>query len=182
MEEVIKERIERANRLLKSEKGVFNRLKIQDILRSDYEELGLKSEAKAVSKEIVETSIKDLKEEEKAEMNNIMRNAYDTLARLGDFEAFMIAMEWNRPIKSQFYLPRRRVLRKHGFIQAIQRLIDREKKMLVIEAPPRNRQVSNGRICVLLPVCTEPREKIANGWKCEYVSNGVLSRHIRLFK
>lgn len=136
MEEVIKERIERANRLLTNEKGVFKRLKIKDVLRSDYEELGLKNEAKAISKEIVETSSKDLKEEEKQELSNMKRNAYDTMARCGDFEAFMIAMEWDRPIKNQFYLPRRRVLRKHGFVQAIQRLIDREIKMLVIEAPP----------------------------------------------
>lgn len=166
MEEVIKERIERANRLLKSEKGLFNRLKILDILRSDYEEIGFKKEAKEAAREIVETHIKELSEEEKKELNNIMKNAYDTLARLGDFEAFMIAMEWDRPIKNQFYLPRRRVLKKHGFIQAIQRLIDREKKMLVIEAPPRNRQISNGRVCILLPICIKPREEITNGWKC----------------
>lgn len=48
----------------------------------------------------------------------------------------MIAMEWNRPIESQFYLPRRRVLKKHGFVQGIQDLLDRKIKTLVIEAPP----------------------------------------------
>lgn len=68
----------------------------------------------------------------------------------------MIAMEWNRPIESQFYLPRRRVLKKHGFVQGIQDLLDRKIKTLVIEAPPGIRKKCSWRICLLLPICNEP--------------------------
>lgn len=144
MDEIIQERIERATMLLKKEKNAFNRVKLLDVLRSDYEELKNKEKAVEISREITNFVSKDLTEEQKTILNDLKKSAFDTLARNGDFEAFMIAMEWDRPIKNQFYLPRRRVLRKHGFIQAIQRLLDRKTKMLVIEAPPRNRKVSYG--------------------------------------
>ena len=39
-------------------------------------------------------------------INNIWVKSYDTKARNGHFESFCIAMEWNRPIHKQFYLPR----------------------------------------------------------------------------
>ena len=46
-------------------------------------------------------------------------DCYDTLARCGDFESFLIAIEWNRPIEKQFYLPRRKILKKFGKEQKI---------------------------------------------------------------
>lgn len=121
---------------------IFNYLTVLDILRDDYEKIKAdKEKIKKVSREIIEISekeetLKTLREEQKSTLDDYLRNAYDSLARNGDFESFMIAMEWNRPIKQQFYLPRRRVLKKHGFIQSIQDLLDKKIKMLVIEAPP----------------------------------------------
>mgnify|MGYP003293441762 CR=1 FL=1 len=38
-------------------------------------------------------------------INKMWVTSYDTKARNGDFESFCIAMEWNRPIHKQFYLP-----------------------------------------------------------------------------
>lgn len=70
-------------------------------------------------------------------VRDIWVRAYDTKARQGHYESFCIAMEWNRPIHKQFYLPRARVLKKHGFVDGIQELIDDKLDLLVLNAPPR---------------------------------------------
>lgn len=136
-EEILK-RIERTEEVLKN--GVGNNIvayiAVLDMLRKDYEDIKRIEQAKSTSYKIIEIIDNEKDIEDKSKMAEYMKNAYDTLARHGDFEAFMIAMEWNRPIENQFYLPRRRVLKKHGFIQGIQDLLDRKIKMLVIEAPP----------------------------------------------
>lgn len=156
-EEIIA-RIEKTEKIIKN--GIGNDIKtylqVLDMLRNDYESVKDKNKAVKIAKEI----IKIIDEGDKSklrgsEISDITRNSYDTLARNGDFEAFMIAMEWNRPLKNQFYLPRRRVLKKHGFIQAIQDLLDRRIKMLVLEAPPGIGKSVLRRICVLLSVCNE---------------------------
>ena len=70
-------------------------------------------------------------------INTMWVTSYDTKARNGDFESFCIAMEWNRPIHKQFYLPRARLLKKHGVVQGIQDLIDDKLDLLVLNLPPR---------------------------------------------
>lgn len=70
-------------------------------------------------------------------INNIWVHSYDTKARNGDYRAFCIAMEWNRPIQKQFFLPRMKILEKHGFLDGIQDLIDDKLDLLVLNAPPR---------------------------------------------
>ena len=75
--------------------------------------------------------------ENREKVNKIWVQAYDTRARQGDFESFCIAMEWNRPINKQFYLPRARLLKKHGVIQGVQDLIDDKLDLLVLNLPPR---------------------------------------------
>ena len=75
--------------------------------------------------------------ETREKINNMWVTSYDTKARNGDFESFCIAMEWNRPIHKQFYLPRARLLKKHGVIQGIQDLIDDKLDLLVLNLPPR---------------------------------------------
>lgn len=85
----------------------------------------------------------------------IIRNCYDTLARHGDFEAFMIAMEWNRPLEKQFYLPRANVLKQAGVISAFQDLQDDKLDLLVLNMPPRVGKNQSDDT----PVLTK------NGWK-----------------
>lgn len=88
-------------------------------------------------------------------VNDIWVTAYDTRARQGDFESFCIAMEWNRPINKQFYLPRAKLLKKHGVIQGVQDLIDDKLDLLVLNLPPRiGKNLSNST-----PILTK------NGWK-----------------
>jgi len=66
-----------------------------------------------------------------------LRGCYDVLARSGDFEAYCIALEWNRPLEKKFYLPRAKVLKKKGVIQAFQDLQDDKLDLLVLNMPPR---------------------------------------------
>ena len=139
----VKKQIKDIEEIIKNGRGdnIYNYLTVLDILRDDYEKVGEKEKLKNLCYSIVdiiekENVTENLSEEEQSSVNDYLKNAYDSLARNGDFEAFMIAMEWNRPIKQQFYVPRRRVLKKHGFIQALQDLLDRKIKMLVLESPP----------------------------------------------
>ena len=91
----------------------------------------------------------------KQHMSDVLVSCYDTKARQGDFESFCIAMEWNRPIEKQFYLPRARLLKKHGVIQGVQDLIDDKLDLLVLNLPPRiGKLLSNST-----PILTK------NGWK-----------------
>lgn len=75
--------------------------------------------------------------ENRKKIDNMWVTSYDTKARNGDFESFCIALEWNRPIHKQFYLPRAKLLKKHGVIQGIQDLIDDKLDLLVLNLPPR---------------------------------------------
>lgn len=93
-------------------------------------------------------------------VNNIWVTAYDTKARQGDFESFCIAMEWNRPINKQFYLPRAKLLKKHGFVQAIQDLIDDKLDLLVLNAPPRVSKSTIGLFLQVLLGSISPDESI----------------------
>lgn len=93
-------------------------------------------------------------------VNDIWVTAYDTRARQGDFESFCIAMEWNRPINKQFYLPRARLLKKHGFVQAIQDLIDDKLDLLVLNAPPRVAKSTIGLFLQVLLGSISPDESI----------------------
>lgn len=70
-------------------------------------------------------------------VNEILVHAYDTKARNGDFDSYCIALEWNRPLDKKYYLPRRRVLKKHGVIQAFQDANEDLLDLLVLNMPPR---------------------------------------------
>lgn len=70
------------------------------------------------------------------EFEERFKTAFDTLARLGDFDSFIIAMEWYRASSTQFYLPRRDTLIRHNLIGDLQDLFDGKIRTLLIEAPP----------------------------------------------
>jgi hypothetical protein len=110
-------------------------LNMLNSMRNDYEILEDVENAMKISKEIeqfcVYTKIQDLS------IQDILLASYDTRARLGDFRAYCIALEWNRPIEKQFFLPRKRILEHHGLIQAMQDMADDYLDFLFISLPPR---------------------------------------------
>lgn len=140
----IRERIEKTKGLLSKlqHKNTMAYLQGLHSIKSDYETLGEYVDACEYAKEIIDLlshnkiQHKDTKKDEEL-IRDIWVHAYDTRARQGDYEAFCIAMEWNRPINKQFYLPRARLLKKHGVIQGIQDLIDDKLDLLVLNLPPR---------------------------------------------
>lgn len=140
----IVERIEKTKELLSKlhNKNTMAYLQGLNSLKCDYEILKDYDNACYYAKEIIDLlshnkiEHKDTKKDEEI-IRNIWLHAYDTRARQGDYEAFCIAMEWNRPINKQFYLPRARLLKKHGVIGGIQDLIDDKLDLLVLNLPPR---------------------------------------------
>ena len=142
-EEIVK-RIDKTKELLSKlhNKNTMAYLQGLNSLKCDYEILEDYDNACYYAKEIIDLlshnkiEHKDTKKDEEI-VQNIWIHAYDTRARQGDYEAFCIAMEWNRPINKQFYLPRARLLKKHGVIGGIQDLIDDKLDLLVLNLPPR---------------------------------------------
>lgn len=142
-DEIIK-RVEKTKELLSKlhNKNTMAYLQGLNSLKCDYEILKDYDNACYYAKEIIDLlshnkiEHKDTKKDEEI-VQNIWIHAYDTRARQGDYEAFCIAMEWNRPINKQFYLPRARLLKKHGVIGGIQDLIDDKLDLLVLNLPPR---------------------------------------------
>lgn len=137
-------RIDETKKMLSklNNKHTFTYLKGLHTIKIDYELLKKYDESCKYAKKIVDLLSHNDIEYEKTSQNeeivmDIWVRAYDTMARQGDYESFCIAMEWNRPINKQFYLPRSRLLKKHGVIQAIQDLIDDKLDLLVLNLPPR---------------------------------------------
>ncbi len=121
-------------------KDSFAYLQGLDSIRSEYElgkELDNACEyADKVIDLLVNKGI-DYGERHANRVNEILVHAYDTKARNGDFRAFCIALEWNRPIDKKYYIPRMKLLEKHGIMQAFQDLQDDKLDLLVLNMPPR---------------------------------------------
>lgn len=117
-------------------------LNLLNSMRADYEKANESEKCIKICKEIEQFVLKtklDIVNKE-----DILLASYDTRARLGDFRAYCIAMEWNRPRDRQYYLPRRRVLEHHGLIQAFQDVVDDKLDFLFISMPPRAAKSTTG--------------------------------------
>ena len=144
IEEEIRNRIKATEELIEKvqDKTTFAYLEGVYSLKCDYEAIGDVGNACCYADIVIDllqrnkVVYKD-NQETRDKINKMWVTSYDTKARNGDFEAFCIALEWNRPIHKQFYLPRARLLKKHGVIQGIQDLIDDKLDLLVLNCPPR---------------------------------------------
>lgn len=110
-------------------------LDMLNVMRFDYEELGEEEKCLNICAEMIKLILTS--NFERNNIDIILLAAYDTRARLGDFRAYCIALEWNRPIEKQFFLPRKRILEQHGLIQAMQDMADDKLDFLFISLPPR---------------------------------------------
>ena len=144
IEEDIKARIQSTEELLNKvkDKTTFAYLEGCYSLKCDYESIKDLDKACFYADIVIDLLVHNRvdcpdNQETRDKVNKMWVTSYDTKARNGDFEAFCIALEWNRPIHKQFYLPRARLLKKHGFVQGIQDLIDDKLDLLVLNAPPR---------------------------------------------
>lgn len=163
----IRERIEKTKGLLSKlqHKNTMAYLQGLHSIKCDYETLKEYDSACEYAKEIIDLlshnkiQHKDTKKDEEL-IRDIWVHAYDTRARQGDYEAFCIAMEWNRPIEDQYYLPRARLLKKYGIVQAVQDLIDDKLDLLVINMPPRTAKTTTGMFLQTLLGAMSPDEAI----------------------
>ena len=136
-QEIILERIKEWKNLYNQieDRTTMAYLNLLNSMRSDYEAVKYQTECADICKEIekfcLTTKLQD------PTISDILLTSYDSRARCGDFRAYCIALEWNRPIERQFYLPRRRILEKHGLIQAFQDLSDDKLDFLCLNLPPR---------------------------------------------
>ena len=110
-------------------------LDLLNIMRVDYETLKLEKQCNNICQEMIELILRS--NFNRDDISNMLLATYDTKARMGDFRAYCIAVEWNRPIEKQFFIPRRRILEKHGLIQAMQDMADDKLDFLFVSLPPR---------------------------------------------
>ena len=163
----IKQRLERTISLLNKLKDKTTMVYLEGLhsVKTDYESIEDFDNACRYATEIIDLlSHNKIKHEDTIKDNDTIRDiwvsAYDTKARQGDYESFCIAMEWNRPINKQFYLPRARLLKKHGVIQGIQDLIDDKLDLLVLNLPPRIGKTTVGLFLQVLLTGMCPDESI----------------------
>jgi len=118
--------------------NTFAYLGLLNSMRYDYEQVGYEDKCVDICKEIEKVAITfNGSDTENEKVREYLLHSYDTRARLGDFRAYCIALEWNRPIEKQYFLPRKRILEHHGLIQAFQDVADDKLDFLFISLPPR---------------------------------------------
>lgn len=110
-------------------------LGLLDSMRNDYETIKDEKNLFVICEEIEQIIVN--RKTTTRELSDILLSSYDSRARMGDFRAYCIALEWNRPIEKQFFIPRKRVLERHGLIQAMQDMADDKLDFLFISLPPR---------------------------------------------
>lgn len=103
-------------------------------MRVDYETIGDVDKCSNICNELEQLL---LREPDNEKFTKMLLEVYDSKARCGDFRAYCIALEWYRPLDKQFFLPRKRILEKHGLIQAMQDMADDKLDFLFISLPPR---------------------------------------------
>lgn len=137
MQNITNSRIEELEQLYANvvDRTTLPYLDMLNIMRFEYEDNGDEEKCLKICDEIIKLTL--IGNFERDNIDIIMLSAYDTRARLGDFRAYCIALEWNRPIEKQFFLPRKRILEKHGLIQAMQDMADDKLDFLFISLPPR---------------------------------------------
>ena len=91
---------------------------------------------------------------------NCARDTYFLTAK-DVFDDFMIAMEWERPLKSKFYIPRRKWLLP--IVKQMQRLADDELDILSINAPPGIGKTGLGDFFMCFMTGKFPEEAILMG-------------------
>lgn len=138
-------------------------LDLLNSMRDDYEKIGNEKKCIKICKEI-QNVIFDNKYDTLKKGEELLLESYDSMARCGDFRAYCIALEWNRPIERQFFLPRKKILEKHGLIQAMQDMADDKLDFLFVSAPPRTAKSTTGLFFLSFMAGLYPERSIlANG-------------------
>lgn len=160
--ETIRARIEETTALINQveDKSTYEYLKVLIGLKNDYEQVSNFEKADEVAKECLKILLSDKLNISKSEYNEKVLSCYDTRARCGDFESFCLALEWNRPIEKQFYIPRMRIFRLYGLTQAFQDVADGLLDFLCLNMPPRTGKSTLGIFFIVFMACLYPERSI----------------------
>lgn len=109
--------------------------------------------------------------------HRMMREAYLLTAK-DNFDDFCIFLEWNRPLKERFYLPRREKLLR--LAQALQRLADDEIDLLCISLPPGVGKTTLAIFFICWLAGKYPQEPILTGSHSTSFLDGVYSECLRV--
>ena len=140
VDEQILKRIEETKDLLSRvvNKTTLTYVKGLKALKDDYEAINDNENACKIADEIIYTiNHNDYDNKYILDVDAMLLSSYDTKARNGDFKSYCIALEWKRPINKQYFLPRMKLLEKHGVVQAFQDLQDDKLDLMVLNLPPR---------------------------------------------
>lgn len=138
-------------------------LDLLNSMRDDYEKIGNEEKCIKICKEI-QNVIFNNKYDTLKKGEELLLESYDSMARCGDFRAYCIALEWNRPIEKQFFLPRRKILEKHGLLQAMQDVADDKLDFLFVSMPPRTAKSTTGIFFLTFMAALYPdRSILGNG-------------------
>lgn len=116
---------------------------LEDVGRLDEEDVLAGDIIKAISDGVSYHTWDSLSDEDTSILDDINRANYIVRGRR-HYDEFYIALEYDRKIENQFYLPRRSVLMKHGIPQAFQQVIDGELDLVTISMPKRLGKTQNG--------------------------------------
>ena len=164
--ESIRDRIKTTEELIDKakDKNTYEVLNVLIGLKNDYEQCSEYNKADEVAKQCLKILLSGCLNISDSEYNSKILSCYDTRARCGDFESFCLALEWNRPLEKQFYIPRMRIFKKFGLIQAFQDVADGKLDFLCINMPPRSGKSTTGLFFIIFMACLYPdRSILGNG-------------------
>lgn len=118
--------------------------------------------------------------EDKEELVNLFglhKHLLTTLAPF-DFEAYIYAMEWDRPLNKQFYYPREKTLRP--VVQSLQKLADDKLDLLCISMPPGVGKTTLAIFFLTWLAGREPNEPMLTGSHSNSFIRGVYDECLRM--
>ena len=89
------------------------------------------------------------------------------------FEDFMFALEWNRPPRERFYMPRRKVLRP--FVNSLQDIADDRLDELFLSCPPRIGKSTLVMFYLLWNMCRDPERSNLYVSYSDIITNAMYS-------
>ena len=162
IEETVRNRIAETEEAINGVKDrqTFAYLKVLLGLKYDYEYVSEYEKADETAKECLDILFSDSLDISESEKSKMVLSCYDTRARCGDFESFCLALEWNRPLEKQFYIPRRKIFKKFGLMEAFQDVADGNLDFLCINMPPRTGKSTTGIFFIVFMMCLYPNGSI----------------------
>lgn len=183
IEETVRRRIAETEETINGvvDKQTYAYLKVLLGLKYDYEYVSEFEKADKTARECLDILFGDSLNISESEKSKMVLSCYDTRARCGDFESFCLALEWNRPLEKQFYIPRRKIFNKFGLIQAFQDVADGKLDFLCINQPPRTGKSTTGLFFIVFMACLYPNGSILGNGHSTSLTQSFYKEVLNIF-